>query len=299
MIKGIAFSLTASVLFGVMYYYTSLMHPLTGEQIFAWRMVFTVPLMTLFMLAIGAGGQIWAIVRRLGEEPSLWLVLPLSSALLGIQLWLFLWAPLHDMALDVSIGYFMLPLTMLLAGRLVYRDQLSPVQKLAALSAAVGVVHGIYQAGGFSWAASLVALGYPLYFILRRRCGTDCLGGLWFDILLTLPAAAWFLLSPDGPVGAVLDSRPVLYLLIPLLGLISALALAAYVLASRQLELSLFGLLGYVEPVLLVLVALLLGERIADEQWLTYLPIWLAVGLLAAEGVSGLLRVSRVSQRDA
>lgn len=290
MIKGVALSLTASVLFGVMYYYTSLMHPLSGEQVFAWRMVFTVPLMTLFMLAMGAGGQIRAIGRRLGEEPRLWLVLPLSSALLGVQLWLFLWAPLHDMALDVSIGYFMLPLTMLLTGRLVYRDRLSPAQKMAALSAAVGVVHGIYQAGGFSWAASLVALGYPLYFVLRRRFGTDCLGGLWFDILLTLPVACWFLLSAEGPVSAALDGRPVLYLLIPVLGLISALALAAYILASRHLELSLFGLLGYVEPVLLVLVALLLGERIADGQWLTYLPIWLAVALLAAEGVYGLIR---------
>ena len=79
-------------------------------------------------------------------------------------------------------------------------------------------------------------------------------------------------------------------MLISVLGLISKLALASYILASRRLNLSVFGLLGYVEPALLVFVALLLGERIATAQSLTYIPIWLAVALLAAEGIYRLHR---------
>lgn len=288
MIKGVVLSLTASSLFGVMYYYTSLLSPLTGEQVFGWRMLLTVPLLTVFMLTWGEWGQIREIVYRLRREFRLWLVLPVSSGLLGVQLWLFLWAPLHDRALDVSIGYFMLPLTMLLAGRLIYGDRLSRPQTLAALSAALGVVHEIYQVGGFSWASLLVALGYPLYFVVRRRFGTDHLGGLWFDMLLTLPVAFWFAVAASDSISVLFAERPMLYLLIPVLGLISSLALAAYVLSSRYLNLSLFGLLGYVEPVLLVFVALVLGERIGPDQWLTYLPIWFAVGLLALEGVYGL-----------
>ena len=289
MSKGVALSLTASVLFGVLYYYASLLYPLTGEQIFGWRMLLTVPIMTVLLLIWGEWHQVRAIAHRLRREPGLWLVLPLSSALLGIQLWLFMWAPLHDKALDVSLGYFMLPLTMLLVGRVVYRDQLSLLQKVAAVSASLGVIHGIYQAGGFSWAALLVAFGYPWYFVLRRSFNTDRVGGLWFDMSLMLPVAYWFAVAANDAVQAVFVSRPALYLLIPLLGLISSLALGAYVLSSRYLNLSLFGLMGYVEPVLLVIVALLLGERIAAEQWLTYLPIWLAVGLLATDGVLRLL----------
>ncbi len=289
MTKGIALSLTASVLFGVLYYYASLLSPLTGEQIFGWRMLLTVPVMTVLILIWGEWHQVRAIARRLRREPGLWLVLPLSSALLGVQLWLFMWAPLHDKALDVSLGYFMLPLTMLLAGRLFYQDRLSPLQKLAAVSASLGVAHGIYQVGGFSWAALLVAFGYPWYFILRRRFKTDRVGGLWFDMSLMLPAAYWFAIAANDTVHPVFAAHTKLYLLVPLLGLISSLALGAYVLSSRYLNLSLFGLMGYVEPVLLVVVALLLGERIAEEQWLTYLPIWFAVGLLATEGVLRLL----------
>jgi chloramphenicol-sensitive protein RarD len=36
----------------------------------------------------------------------------------------------------------------------------------------------------------------------------------------------------------------------------------------------------------MVVVALLLGEAIAPRQWLTYVPIWSAVGVLVAEGAS-------------
>ena len=288
MTKGVALSLTASVLFGVMYYYSSLLSPLTGEEIFGWRMLLTVPVMTVFVLAWGEWGRVVAILRRLRRGPVLWFVLPLSSGLLAVQLWLFMWAPLHDKALDVSIGYFMLPLTMLLAGRVFYRDRLSRPQQLAALIASLGVAHGIYQAGGFSWAALLVAFGFPWYFILRRRFRTDHVGGLWFDLFLTLPVAFWFAIVSNDAGLSVFADRPLLYLLIPILGVISSLALASYVLASRYLNLSLFGLLGYVEPVLLVLVALLLGESIAADQWLTYIPIWFAVWLLALEGIQRL-----------
>jgi chloramphenicol-sensitive protein RarD len=48
-----------------------------------------------------------------------------------------------------------------------------------------------------------------------------------------------------------------------------------------------------VEPVLLVAVALLLGETIAQDQWLTYLPIWMAVVVLIIEGFKHLIRQRR------
>jgi chloramphenicol-sensitive protein RarD len=49
--KGVALSVMASCLFAVMYYYTSLLTPLSGEEIFGWRMLLTLPCVTLFMLS--------------------------------------------------------------------------------------------------------------------------------------------------------------------------------------------------------------------------------------------------------
>lgn len=289
MSKGIVLSVLASSLFGVMYYYTSLLYPLSGAEIFGWRLLLTLPCMTLFMCFSGDWRLVPTIVTRLRQHPRLWIALLASSALVGLQLWLFLWAPLNGHSLDVSLGYFLLPLTMILTGRVVYGEHLSHLQKIAAALATFGVANEVYRVGGFSWTTLVVAIGYPLYFVLRKRIGTDNLGGLWMDMLLLMPAA--FLFVQTGEHGFdVASQREALYTLIPLLGLISALALISYIMASRMLAFSLFGLLSYVEPVLLVCVALLLGESISAGQWLTYLPIWLAVMVLVFEGFKHMVR---------
>jgi chloramphenicol-sensitive protein RarD len=290
--KGVVLSVAASVLFAVMYYFTSLLAPLSGLEIFGWRMLLTVPCMTVFMVVSGEWRQVWQLLRLLAGKPRLIGGIVLSSVLLGVQLWLFMWAPLNGRSLDVSLGYFLLPLTMVLTGRLVYGEKLSRLQLIAVVFAAIGVLNELYQVGGFSWATLLVIIGYPIYFVLRKRLGTDQLGGLWLDMALMLPVALWFVQS--GEQGfAVLDAHKGLYGLIPMLGLISASALVCYIIASRLLAFSLFGLLSYVEPVLLLGVALLLGESIGPGEWLTYIPIWLAVMVLVFEGFKHLVRQRR------
>ncbi|MDE1165379.1 MAG: EamA family transporter RarD [Pseudomonas sp.] len=294
MSKGIISSVMASMLFAVMYFYTSLLTPLTGEEIFGWRMLLTLPCVTLFMIISKDWHLAVDVLRRIRANPVLLLGCMGTSALMGVQLWLFLWAPLHGRSLEVSLGYFLLPLTMVLTGRVVYGERLSYLQKVAVFFAVCGVGHELYQHGSFAWETLLVASGYPVYFVLRRKCSNNHLGGLWTDMCLMLPAALWFVVK--GPLSTGdMAAHPALYGLIPVLGMISALALVSYVMASKLLPFSLFGLLSYVEPVLLVGVALLLGESIARDQWLTYLPIWLAVVVLIIEGFKHLLRQRRRS----
>lgn len=277
MYKGVVLSVLASVLFGVMYFYTSLLTPLGGEEIFGWRMLLTVPCVTVFLLVSGDWHLVNKITRRVRQQPALLLGMALCSLLLGAQLLVFMWAPLHGRSLQVSMGYFLLPLSMIVTGRIVYGERLSRLQKIAAFCATIGVANELLRHGSFAWETLLVAVGYPLYFVLRRKLATDNLGGLWFDMSLMLPISVWFIFNGDA---SVVEQFPRLYLL----GLISASALVSYILASRLLPFSLFGLLSYVEPVLLVGVALLLGESIGRDEWLTYLPIWLAVLVLVFEG---------------
>ncbi|MCB6185149.1 EamA family transporter RarD [Leeia sp. TBRC 13508] len=285
MFKGVLLSVASSCMFAGLYYYATLLQPLTGVEIFGWRMLLTLPCITLFMVIGKEWKHVTHLMGRVWQRPTLLLGLIASSALLGIQQWLFLWAPVNGRGLQVSLGYFLLPLTMLLVGRIVYREQLSIWQKLASLAATAGVLHQLYVVGGLSWEVLLVAFGFPCYFVLRQKLATNHLGGLWFDMLFTLPFAIWSIWGTQSNYMHDFHNYPNLFFLIILLALISAAAFMAYLTASRLLSLSLFGLLGYVEPVLMVLVALLLGEHIHQQEWLTYLPIWTAVGLLVIDGI--------------
>ena len=148
------------------------------------------------------------------------------------------------------------------------------------------------RTGTLSWEMWVVALGYAAYFILRRRLRTDHLAGHWLDMALLVPAALYFIARP--PISlALLPGNPALWALLALLGVLSAVALALYMAASGWLPMGLFGLLSYVEPVLLVLVALLLGESIAPEQWPTYALVFAAVGVLVLDGIRQFVRERR------
>ncbi|MBO9538009.1 EamA family transporter RarD [Herbaspirillum sp.] len=282
--RGIGLSVLASALFAVLSGYTRLLAPLDGLDIFAWRIVWT----TVAVLAVIAwrrhGAQLRAACGEIAGDPVKSLSLLAMAAMLGVQQWLFLWAPVNGRALEVSLGYFLLPLAMVLVGRFHYGERLDMLQRMAVLCALAGVAHELWMTRAFSWPTLLVALGYPPYFILRRRIKLDSLLLFTIELLLLLPAAA-LALALNGSAGLAVR-EPAMYLLLPGLGIISMVALTGYLRAGKLLPMGLFGILGYVEPVLLVLVAMaVLGESLGAAQLGTYVPIWMSVGLTAVHSI--------------
>jgi chloramphenicol-sensitive protein RarD len=290
--RGITLSVAASALFALMSAYTVLLAPLSGLDIFAWRVIWTAPGALALVVLRSRGPELMELVARVFREPRTALMLVTSAALLGLQLWVFLWAPLHGRLLEVSLGYFMLPLVMVLVGRYYYHERLEPLQWLAVACAAVGVAHELWATHAFSWPTLLVSLGYPPYFVLRRKIHADSLVTFVLEMVLLLPVAV--IVVHAGGSLALLGTHALLaWVLLPGLGVLSTVALASYLKASRLLPMALFGILGYVEPVLLVIVSVtLLGEHLGMRQLGTYVPIWIAVALTALHGAR-LVRLAR------
>lgn len=278
--RGVGLSVLASALFAMLSGYTRLLAPLDGNDIFGWRILTTTVAVLALIAWRGQLPRLRAACAELLGTPARCLLLLLMAALFGFQQWLFLWAAVNGQALEVSLGYFLLPLTMVLVGRLLYGERLNLLQRLAVLLACIGVAHELWMTRSFSWPTLAVALGYPPYFILRRRLQLDSMMIFAVELLiLTLPAI--FAVAGGDTLALTLRTPAMLWLL-PGLGLLSMVALTCYLRAGKLLPMGLFGLLGYVEPVLLVLVAIaVLGESLPLAQLGTYVPIWLAVLLTA------------------
>ena len=75
MLKGVIFSVMASLTFGVLYFYTQLLGQLDSEQTFGWRIIATLPFLTLFMWWSGDLSHIKNIYQRILAKPSLLLLL--------------------------------------------------------------------------------------------------------------------------------------------------------------------------------------------------------------------------------
>lgn len=260
-----------------------------ADQVWAVRVITAVPVIAVVLLAMRGGALIGEIGRRIRRRPLLLLGVLATGALLAAQLWVFAWAPLNGRAMQVALGYFLLPLMLVVIGRLLYRDRMAWWQWLAAGIAAVGVVYEVVRVGGVGWETALVALGYPAYFVLRRAMRTNHLGGMWWEMAVTLPVAM-VVMTFALVDGASFAANPALWWAAPGIGLFAAFALLLYILASRLLSMSLFGLLSYVEPALLLVASLLMGERIASGEWVTYGAIWAAVLVLVAGGSFSLRR---------
>ncbi|WP_440878515.1 EamA family transporter RarD [Vibrio natriegens] len=281
---GVTLNIIGSALFAAMFAYTSLLGELDGEEIYGWRILITFPLLTGFILLNGNWHQVVGIFQRLLQFNLMFILTRfLTSFLIGIQLWLFLWAPVNGYGLAVSLGYFIMPITLVLVGRLAFNDQLSRFQKLACFFAILGILNQMVISQTLAWPTLVVCLGYPIYFWLRQKTETNNIGGVWFDMMLSLPVSLYFIFESGYILQEINVSSDLLWLIFGL-GLISTLALAFQSLSAPHLNLSLFGLLVYVEPVLLVVVAILLGESITAKEWPTYIAIWLAVFVLMVEG---------------
>ncbi|MFB9137027.1 EamA family transporter RarD [Vibrio olivae] len=289
---GVILNVIASALFALMFAYSALLHDLGGDEIYGWRISLTFPLLTVFILINGYWSQVTRIFERMMCTPSFIFTRVISSLLLGFQLWLFMWAPNNGYGLAVSLGYFMMPITMVVVGWFAFKDRMSRFQKLACAFAIIGVINQLAVSQTLTWPTLAVCLGYPIYFWLRHKTDTNHIGGMWFDMLLSLPVSLYFIFDNGFVVHRLSINFNLIWLVLGL-GLISALALGFQSLSAPHLNLSLFGLLIYVEPVLLLLVALLLGESIMPSEWPTYIAIWLAVMVLCLEGAVSLKRQQR------
>lgn len=283
--KGITLSLLSSVLFSVLCYYSAFLYPLNGWQIAGWRAVTTALLLVLALVFRRKLWSFWHYLLSVVKSMRLLAAACVCAMLLGLQIIIFCWAPVNGQSRSLALGYFLLPLIMVITGRVLYGDTMSGWQKIAVLLAAFGVTAEVMMVHSLPLVALIVMLGYPPYFIIKRQLKNDALFSVIAEnLLLVVPAIAvlvyqgsgneWLPAGPAGGWGTITG-----------LGLLSSSALLCFLLASSSLSFTVFGMLSYVEPLLLFLVSLFLpGEKLTLASLLTYAPIWLAVLALMADG---------------
>lgn len=287
--RGTLASVGSSLAFGGIYLLTPLLSPASAETLWAARTVVAVGIVALALIAMRQWDHAASIWRRIKRKPVMIVGVLLSGALLAAQLWVFAWAPLNGHGLGVALGYFLLPLVLVVVGKFLYKDKLVWWQWTAAGIAAAGVAFEIVRAGGISFETLIVAGLYPCYFVLRRWLGTGHLGGMFWDFLVLAPVAIVVLVL-ELMHGTALTENPGLFISVPVYSVVSAVALMLYIAASRLLTLSVFGLLSYLEPALLMIAALLIGERIVGDETVIYIAVWIAVFFVLGGGIGRMVK---------
>lgn len=286
MAKFLLCGILSQFLFASLYLFSLYLQPLSGTSIFAWRMLLMCIALALIILFIFPQKSFTNFLTiHLGRSLKKWALMLLGSALLASQLWLFMWAPINEEGVNVAMGYFLFPLMMVLAGRFIWKEQLSTAQWIAVALALIGVSYELLSKLTFSWATLWVALMYPPYYLSRRAMAIPALLGLFFDTLIIAPFCLIYLSKNPQELHLILEQPHCLYLL-PLLGLTSTLALFLNFLANRHLPINIFGLLSYLEPALLFLCAIfILKDGVEKSAYISYSFIWAGLLILGTTGL--------------
>jgi len=285
--RGVLASILASMLFGAIFFLAGVLSS-SAEVVFAWRVLVTVACYGLALLHPAVREQLRLLGRRLRSRWWMPLLLAALATIIGYQLWVFMWAPMHGHALDTSLGYLLLPICLVLGGRFLLGATVSRMQWVVVALAVAAVAVKIAATPQLSWVTLSICLPYTVYFVVRQRFGLDKPIVFGVEALLMVPVAVLLLATAAPGVITAAELTGLAGI-----GLASALAMSAYLLAAALLPLPVFGLLSYVEPVLLVGVALLLGEQMRGADAVVYAMLAVALAVLAADG----FRVSRRGRR--
>lgn len=242
-----------------------------------WSLLFT-------LLMVGISGQFQVLIRQFSDYRML-LVLLVSSLLVSIN-WLgFIWAVNNGKALEASMGYYIMPIVMVLLGRLFLDERLSQSQLFSLLLVILGVLNLLFAIRQLPWIALLLATSFGFYSLVRKKVAVSALVGLTLECLFLAPFALAYLLLLKQHGTLVFASRDLGFdLLLIGSGLITALPLILFTSASKRLRLGTIGLLQYLNPTCQFLLAVFLfNEPFSTPHLVTFILIWLGLTIFTLD----------------
>jgi len=253
-------------------------------ELIAHRHVWSLVLLLLLLLAIeggyrelrGAFGS-WRTVGRL-----------LLSAVLLTANWLvYVWGVGSGHIVETSLGYFLVPLVNVAAGRFVLHEHLRRAQWAAIGIAAVGVGLMVGQAGRPPGIALLIAGTWGAYGLLRKQSRAGAISGLAVETLLLAPLAVGYLWWRHRTgLGALGRVDGLTHVLILSAGIVTAVPLMLFAYAARRIRLTTLGLLQYLAPtVQLAIGVLVYHEPFPRSRLVCFVFIWAALALYTADNL--------------
>jgi len=212
----------------------------------------------------------------------------LSTAVILAGNWLlYVWAINNNYILQGSLGYYINPLVNVVFGVLFLRERLRPAQIVAVLLAGLGVVYLTVSYGEFPWIALALASSFGLYGLIRKVAPVGALVGLSVEVMLmTAPAAIYLIYLGATGRGSFLRGSVSTDLLLLGTSVLTIVPLTLFTAGARRLNLSTVGLLQYMAPTIMFLLAVFhYHEPFLKAQVRTFIMIWTALIIYSTDSV--------------
>ncbi|MFD0910521.1 EamA family transporter RarD [Ruegeria arenilitoris] len=272
--KGLALAVTAYVLWGFLPLYMKAMAHIGPVEIVAHRIIWSVPVAGLLLVALGRTGDLKAALR----DPRMLGMACLTAALISVNWAIYVWAIASGNALDAALGYYINPLFSIALGAILLRESLTRTQLIAVGLAALGVLVLVVEAGRLPWAALGLMVSWGFYAFFKRSLPIGPNQGFLLEVLILLvPALAyvtWLGVQGTGHFGGAATDT----MLLAGAGIVTAVPLLVYANGAKLVRLSTMGILQYIAPTMIFITAItLFGEQIDRGRMIAFPLIWAAL----------------------
>jgi chloramphenicol-sensitive protein RarD len=286
---GLAFGVAAFSFWGLVPVYFKAVGEAPPLEVLAHRVVWAMPILAGLVL-IQRQGQ---ALREALRNRRIIATLLVTTALIGWNWFVFIWAMANDLVLQASLGYFINPLVNVALGVVFLREHLSRAAMVAVMLASVGVGYLAVLGGEVPWVALMLAVTFGLYGLLRKTVAVGAVIGLAIETALLTPVAvaylAWVQRGDQLRFGSGDLSLDVLLMLA---GVVTTVPLLFFTQAARLLPLSTLGFLQYLAPTMhFALAVLAYGEPFHGHDLITFGCIWVALVIFTADRIRRTPRV--------
>lgn len=280
---GFAHAVSAYLLWGFLPLYMKALAHVPAVEVIAHRILWSVPVAGAVLLALGRTGDLVAALRR----PRMVAMAAVTASLISVNWGVYVWAIANDRALDAALGYYINPLFSVALGAVILRERLSPAQWTAVGLAALAVAILTASAGVVPWVALILMTTFGIYGFLRKTLPIGPNQGFLLEVLLLAPFALGYMLwlGPEGHflTGPVSDTA-----LLVGAGAVTAIPLMLYANGAKRLRLSTIGILQYIAPTMIFLIAVFVfGEPFGPARAVAFPLIWAALVIYTAAMLRG------------
>jgi chloramphenicol-sensitive protein RarD len=281
--SGILAAIGAYVLWGLLPIYWKSIQTVPPLEVLCHRTVWSL----LFLLILLIWSKRWQWLRQASRSPATIITFLITSSILGLNWFVYIWAVNAGHILDASLGYFINPLISVLLGTIFLKEQLRPWQWVAIGIAVCGVVFLTLGYGAFPWIALTLAFTFGLYGLLRKTASLEALEGLALETaVLSVPALAYLIYLELEGTASFGHTATDTEILLAFTGIATALPLLLFAYAARRVTLATVGILQYIAPTLQFLLGIwVYDETFTATRMIGFGVVWIALILYSLEGI--------------
>ncbi|MBZ9823030.1 EamA family transporter RarD [Mesorhizobium sp. CA4] len=275
--RGFLLALGAYFLWGLLPFYMKAVAHLPLAEVIANRVVWSVPIAAAVLIWAGRTADFKAAIR----SPKSLAMAALTAVLISINWGIYVWAIAVDRTVETALGYYINPLVSVVVGAVLLGERLDRLQIAAVALATIAVTVLTVEAGKLPWVSLALAFSFAAYGFFRKTLPIGPSQGFLLEVLLlSVPALGDIAyLIATGQDHFISSSGADTALLIGC-GPVTAVPLLLFAFGARLLRLSTIGIMQYIAPTMVFLIAVLIfDEPFGTTQAIAFALIWTALAM--------------------